>query len=126
MATLTKQTVLDVYSWRIDPPPSFFELDPDGDFLALAASGPENLKPEARAPFSTSGMLENPHEKEWVYLDEDGDLQGPFSTLDMDQWYNNGYFDLDLLVGLNTRDRLIPLRTLIEVSGLFRHCQTSD
>lgn len=119
MIELTKSYILDRYKHKIDPQESFFEQDQSEDVITRQKSVPESMKPFIFSPFSKSRMAENSQEKVWVYLDDEKEIQGPFSTIDMDQWFNEGYLDPDLLVGLNYRDRLVPLKTFLEVSSFF-------
>lgn len=119
MNELSKSFIIGRYKHKIDPSESFFEQDKDEDLITRDKSIPESLKPFISSPFSKSGLTENIQQKVWIYLDESKEIQGPFSTIDMDQWFNDGYLDPDLLVGLNYRDRLVPLKSFLEVSAFF-------
>ena len=59
------------------------------------------------SPFAASQIIENLSERIWIYIDEYDVIQGPFTTLEMDNWYNHYYFPMDLLIGLADRERCI-------------------
>ncbi|KAK1260020.1 hypothetical protein QJS04_geneDACA015400 [Acorus gramineus] len=56
-----------------------------------------------------------PEEMSLFYLDPQGDIQGPFSGLDIISWFEQGYFETDLLVCLSDAPEGTPLRELGEV-----------
>ena len=39
-----------------------------------------------------------PVDVEWFYLDPQGNLQGPFSRVDMLEWHGTGYFAASLML----------------------------
>ncbi|CAG0908241.1 unnamed protein product, partial [Cyprideis torosa] len=39
-----------------------------------------------------------PLDTQWFYKDPQGEIQGPFSSLDMNEWYNGGFFQNSLLI----------------------------
>lgn len=39
-----------------------------------------------------------PVDVEWIYLDPQGNLQGPFSRVDMLEWHGSGYFAATLML----------------------------
>ena len=39
-----------------------------------------------------------PADVEWLYLDPQGNLQGPFSRVDMQEWHGSGYFAASLML----------------------------
>ena len=57
--------------------------------------------------------MEDVNERIWVYIDEYDVIQGPFTTVEMDHWYNQHYFPMDLLIGLADRERCIRLGDFI-------------
>ncbi|CAJ1388803.1 unnamed protein product [Effrenium voratum] len=48
----------------------------------------------------------------WQYLDPKGNVQGPFSLPDMQNWNNKGYFRADLLMRCHPKDSFVPLAAL--------------
>lgn len=116
MNLISKDQLLKAFQNRIPPPPEIFELDPDGDILVPHAQLPINSICSVGTPFQASGLVSDPNLKEWVYVDDMHQLQGPFSTIEMDTWYREGHLHLELLVGLNSRERLLSLASFIELS----------
>ena len=112
---LSKADLLQLWTNRRPMQLNLLELDPEGDILEHECSKPINLEHKAHKPFSKSGLVEDPNSKEWVYIDDEGKLQGPFSTNEMDSWFEEGFLDSERLVGLNHRDRLLPLWMFMEM-----------
>ena len=71
------------------------------------------------SPFAASQIVEDPNDRVWIYIDEDDVIQGPFTTIEMDYWYNNHMFPMDLLIGLADRERCIRLGDFIIASYPF-------
>lgn len=46
----------------------------------------------------------NLHDKHWFYIDDSNDVQGPFSTIEMDVWYSKGYFDDRTEIAFNNKN----------------------
>ena len=65
------------------------------------------------SPFAASQIVEDVNERIWIYIDEYDTIQGPFTTNEMDFWYNNRHFPMDLLIGLADRERCIRLGDFI-------------
>ena len=36
-----------------------------------------------------SDLVQNENERIWIYIDQYNSIQGPFTTLEMDWWFNN-------------------------------------
>ncbi|KAL4453733.1 hypothetical protein ABPG74_009629 [Tetrahymena malaccensis] len=72
----------------------------------------------AISPFSQSPMMKSVQldERGWFYIDEQDCIQGPFTSIEMDNWYLKGYFLPTLLVGFkNTNKKLFfQLQTLYQ------------
>ncbi|KAL4497987.1 hypothetical protein ABPG72_014844 [Tetrahymena utriculariae] len=70
------------------------------------------------SPFSQSPMMKSVQldERGWFYIDEQDCIQGPFTSIEMDNWYLKGYFLPTLLVGFkNTNKKLFfQLQTLYQ------------
>ncbi len=63
----------------------------------------------SKSPFSASGQVENLEAKVWYYIDEAGDSQGPFTTLQMDEWYDHKFFENDLQIRRAGQDKFAKL-----------------
>ena len=46
----------------------------------------------------TPAVAAVPADVEWLYLDPQGNLQGPFSRVDMQEWHSSGYFAASLML----------------------------
>ncbi|KAG0264753.1 hypothetical protein BG011_006183 [Mortierella polycephala] len=53
----------------------------------------------------------------WLYRDPSGSIQGPFSSEDMQEWFNGGFFTADLLVKREQDPTFEPLGALIRRIG---------
>lgn len=71
------------------------------------------------SPFAASQIVEDGNKRIWIYIDEYDIIQGPFTTIEMDYWYNNHMFPMDLLIGLADRERCIRLGDFIISSYPF-------
>ena len=49
----------------------------------------------------------------WLYKDPQGEVQGPFSDFEMNEWFEAGYFPANLLVKRTFQQEFIELSTLI-------------
>lgn len=54
---------------------------------------------------------------EWMYLDPQGQVQGPFSSKDMMEWFSAGYFPRDLMLRRTCDHRFIPLPEMSRLYG---------
>jgi len=54
---------------------------------------------------------DSPHPQDvlWIYLDPQGNTQGPFSSSDMLEWFNAGYFPQDLMLRRTIDRKFIQL-----------------
>ena len=48
-----------------------------------------------------------PADVEWLYLDPQGNLQGPFSRQDMMEWHGSGYFAATLMLRRTCDQRFV-------------------
>jgi hypothetical protein len=48
----------------------------------------------------------------WQYLDPKGNIQGPFTLVEMLLWYSMGYFPPDLLMRCGPNDKFLEFKTL--------------
>lgn len=56
----------------------------------------------------------------WVYKDPQGMLQGPFSKQDIIEWFEGGFFPLDLMIRSAADPSEAPFRPLAEILILWR------
>ena len=56
-------------------------------------------------------------EMTWTYLDPQGQVQGPFTSEEMLEWCNAGYFPHDLMVQRNVDSKFTPLAELSKLYG---------
>lgn len=47
-------------------------------------------------------------------------IQGPFNSLEMDNWYNKGFLPMDLMVGLADREKCVKLSDFISSTYPFK------
>ncbi|KAL2267944.1 hypothetical protein VTJ83DRAFT_5221 [Remersonia thermophila] len=78
---------------------------------------PSNQSPAEPAPMRTMVM---PDRMRWVYLDPQGILRGPFSGLEMNDWYKANFFTADLRVKRLEDPDFEPLGQLIRRIGNSR------
>lgn len=67
--------------------------------VGLSTQPPPNLAP--------------PVQDKWYYQDPQGDLQGPFSSSEMAEWFRAGYFTVTLLVRRQCDERFYMLGDLV-------------
>lgn len=53
----------------------------------------------------------------WMYRDPQGDVQGPFTNAEMNEWYEAGYFGPDLMVKRVEDTTFVSLRVMTKKSG---------
>ncbi|CAG8840015.1 13423_t:CDS:2, partial [Racocetra persica] len=56
-------------------------------------------------------------QSKWLYRDPSGNIQGPFSSQEMNDWYKGGFFVLSLLVKRVEDTTFEPLGALIRKTG---------
>ena len=71
-------------------------------------------------PFFLSGITVQKQKCLWVYLDEDDCLQGPFSSEQMDLWFNEKLLPFDLFVGVWGRQKMVQLADFIMATYPFQ------
>ncbi|CRK34046.1 hypothetical protein BN1708_019377, partial [Verticillium longisporum] len=91
--------------------------------------GPLGGGPQSYTPIntSTSDLPSNqqrqmvmPDRMRWVYLDPQGQIQGPFTGLEMNDWYKANFFTPDLRVKKVEDSDFEPLGQLIRRIGNSR------
>ena len=71
------------------------------------------------SPFTASMICDDERSRIWIYIDENEEFQGPFSTIEMDHWYNNEMLPLDLLIGQIDREKCVKLSDFISSTYPF-------
>ena len=66
---------------------------------------------------ATSRVMVMPDKLKWMYRDPTGQHQGPFSGLEMHDWYKAGFFQPNLLVKREEDDEFEPLSILVRRIG---------
>ncbi|XP_028393654.1 GRB10-interacting GYF protein 2-like [Dendronephthya gigantea] len=74
----------------------------------------EELPAEEKLCGSTSEKQERTCETQWFYRDPQGLEQGPFSNDEMVEWFNHGYFTMQLSVRRQCDAAYLPLGDLIK------------
>uniref|UniRef100_A0A3P8YBX2 GYF domain-containing protein n=1 Tax=Esox lucius TaxID=8010 RepID=A0A3P8YBX2_ESOLU len=113
------------------PPPSFGSLLPSSGIEAEEDEGMKHLQQEAEKMVAslqdTSLEEESPRDSalplsheaamKWFYKDPQGEIQGPFSTVEMCEWFQAGYFTMTLLVKRGCDEGFQPLGDVIKLWG---------
>ncbi|KAF8942967.1 hypothetical protein BGZ47_005934 [Haplosporangium gracile] len=100
-------------------------------FAGNSISGSLDMKPvreessfapfgSSHAPGFNSGPAYDPTPAElskWLYRDPTGNVQGPFASEEMHEWYKGGFFTMDLLVKREQDANFEPLGALIRKIG---------
>uniref|UniRef100_A0A8C2G745 GRB10 interacting GYF protein 1b n=2 Tax=Cyprinus carpio TaxID=7962 RepID=A0A8C2G745_CYPCA len=70
-------------------------------------------------PHSSASALPLSHESamKWFYKDPQGEIQGPFTTVEMCEWFQAGYFTMNLLVKRGCDEGFQPLGEVIKMWG---------
>ncbi|WFD42061.1 hypothetical protein MPSI1_000698 [Malassezia psittaci] len=58
-----------------------------------------------------------PEKQQWLYLDPSGNVQGPFSGIDMQAWYEQQYLYMELMVRRIEESSFRPLYTVLQEVG---------
>ncbi|XP_041926933.1 GRB10-interacting GYF protein 1 isoform X3 [Alosa sapidissima] len=68
---------------------------------------------------NTASALPLSHEAamKWFYKDPQGEIQGPFTTVEMCEWFQAGYFSMTLLVKRGCDEGFQPLGDVIKMWG---------
>ncbi|KUJ16176.1 uncharacterized protein LY89DRAFT_685214 [Mollisia scopiformis] len=93
-----------------------------------ASSAQSNHQPSQASSDSASGtlpaaqmrMMVMPDRMRWVYLDPQGTTQGPWSGLEMHDWYKASFFTADLMVKKVEDEKFEPLGSMIRRIGNSR------
>lgn len=72
------------------------------------------------SPFEATCLTINRlDEKLWFYLDEEGHTKGPFSTVDMDRWFNHGELHGSSKVAYDQREKFCKIYKFVEIFKEF-------
>ena len=73
---------------------------------------------EIKNPFKKSKLVENPNEKAWFYkkTKEDKEALGPFTTLEMDDQWNDKKLSLDFKVALRELTKFIKIQKVVQLA----------
>ncbi|VEN53124.1 unnamed protein product [Callosobruchus maculatus] len=93
-------------------PPGGFE--PPSGASVTAASVPPNLAPPPTMHHQQPSPQQN---DKWFYQDPQGQTQGPFTDVEMAEWYKAGYFSNQLKVRRHHDERYFLLGELIALCG---------
>eukprot|EP00746_Dinoflagellata_sp_MGD_P013477 gnl/MRDRNA2_/MRDRNA2_129141_c0_seq1.p3 gnl/MRDRNA2_/MRDRNA2_129141_c0~~gnl/MRDRNA2_/MRDRNA2_129141_c0_seq1.p3 ORF type:complete len:110 (-),score=19.92 gnl/MRDRNA2_/MRDRNA2_129141_c0_seq1:41-370(-) len=58
---------------------------------------------------------QEPPNRTWKYIDAAGNIQGPYSTLQMLEWWEKGYLRSNLMLNCDGMDGVCPLRALYPI-----------
>mmetsp|Transcript_20732 Transcript_20732/g.34233 ORF Transcript_20732/g.34233 Transcript_20732/m.34233 type:complete len:796 (-) Transcript_20732:37-2424(-) len=67
---------------------------------AIEAVELQDYFPEINSAFQTVPVVTQANETMWLYLDDVGQTQGPFTSSQMREWFQDGYFNAETLVRL--------------------------
>eukprot|EP01135_Chromosphaera_perkinsii_P003617 Nk52_evm26s249 gene=Nk52_evmTU26s249 len=68
-------------------------------------------------PVVSPSSFDNDPSMKWLYKDPQGNVQGPFDRIEMLEWFNAGYFRMELLVKRACDNDFVPLGFLIKNLG---------
>nr|XP_048689555.1 GRB10-interacting GYF protein 1 isoform X7 [Caretta caretta] len=79
----------------------------------------ERFTQAIQEPRNTAAALPLSHEAamKWFYKDPQGEIQGPFTTQEMAEWFQAGYFTMSLLVKRGCDEGFQPLGEVIKMWG---------
>ncbi|KAF9134719.1 hypothetical protein BGW39_006142 [Mortierella sp. 14UC] len=105
----------DAYSFAGDSMSGSLDMKPVREESSFAPFGSSSHTPgfnSGPAFDSTPAEL-----SKWLYRDPSGNIQGPFASEEMHEWYKGGFFTMDLLVKREQDVNFEPLGTLIRKTG---------
>ncbi|CAH1772880.1 unnamed protein product [Owenia fusiformis] len=93
----------------------FHHLEEAAENLVATWTAEEDEKSDKKAQIE-NGAVPLAHEdaKKWFYKDPQQDLQGPFTSDEMAEWFSAGYFTMNLLIKRGCDERFQPLGELIK------------
>lgn len=93
---------------------SSFQQQPSQRSVSMGSSA------QSQPPASQQKTMVMPDKIRWIYRDPQGTVQGPWSGLEMHDWYRAGFFSPELLVKKLEDDDYEPLAQLIRRIGNSR------
>jgi len=75
--------------------------------------GQATFLPEPSGPPAPSAGLQY----EWIYLDPQGQTQGPFANKEMWEWFSSGYFPADLMLRRSVDFHFVTLSAMAKLYG---------
>lgn len=93
---------------------------PQGQSYTPTTTTPFSGNPPAEPPSAQSRTMVMPDRMRWVYLDPQGNQQGPFTGLEMNDWYKAQFFTPNLRVKKLEDAEFEPLGQLIRRIGNSR------
>jgi PERQ amino acid-rich with GYF domain-containing protein len=106
-------------SENIRPPPAF-GLGQGGGSHQPGAGQAVSSSASSQPPAPQQRTMVMPDRMQWVYRDPQGNVQGPWSGLEMHDWYKAGFFSPELLVKKVEDPDYEPLAQLIRRIGNSR------
>uniref|UniRef100_A0A8C3FLF1 GRB10 interacting GYF protein 1 n=1 Tax=Chrysemys picta bellii TaxID=8478 RepID=A0A8C3FLF1_CHRPI len=99
------------------PPPQ--EAEKMVASLQESSMDEERFTQAIQEPRNTAAALPLSHEAamKWFYKDPQGEIQGPFTTQEMAEWFQAGYFTMSLLVKRGCDEGFQPLGEVIKMWG---------
>lgn len=68
------------------------------------------------SPFEATGLTKNRLDaKVWFYLDEESNIKGPFSTVDMDSWFNHGDLHGSTKVAYDQKEKFCKIYKFVDI-----------
>ncbi|OAA54859.1 GYF domain protein [Cordyceps fumosorosea ARSEF 2679] len=89
-------------------------------YTPLAGGLPFGAPAQSELPSAQARQMVMPDRMRWVYLDPQGQVQGPFTGLEMNDWYKANFFTPDLRVKKVEDPEFEPLGQLIRRIGNSR------
>jgi PERQ amino acid-rich with GYF domain-containing protein len=127
------RSLADLFSapQAVSSPGLFTTADHNQPLLATAPQGHPFGAPQLSASFTPDPVPTGPPQSQartmvmpdrmrWVYMDPQGQQQGPFTGLEMNEWYKANYFTQDLRVRKVEDPEFEPLGQLIRRIGNSR------
>uniref|UniRef100_A0A8C1W8S1 GRB10 interacting GYF protein 1b n=1 Tax=Cyprinus carpio TaxID=7962 RepID=A0A8C1W8S1_CYPCA len=76
-----------------------------------------SLEEECYTQAASALPLSHESAMKWFYKDPQGEIQGPFTTVEMCEWFQAGYFTMNLLVKRGCDEGFQPLGEVIKMWG---------
>lgn len=102
----------------LPPPPSLLQQQPLQQQIFNQQHVQQHFQQHSQQNF-IKGFVPPEHEDayKWFYRDPQGDIQGPFTQVQMSEWFSVGYFNMTLLVKQGCDHSFLPIGTLVKLIG---------